>query len=268
MKVLLSVLLVANVLLYGWFHGWLGPWGGDGREPGRLDRQVQADRVTVLGPASAQPGAGSSEGPATAPPTGAGATATTAPPSPPGATAAATAAAPGAPDPGSVPPADPAAIVALLRGATCAEIGPMSEVDAVRVQVALDAVVPDLLVQTRRTDEVTSWWVYLPPMAGIDPQARAAEVRARGVKETYVMPDGAWRGAISLGLFRQEDLAVSLQRSIADRGVPNVRVAPRGPGPGRVMLQVRPVPAEVAAELARLRAVMPEAVARPCPPRG
>jgi hypothetical protein len=82
------------------------------------------------------------------------------------------------------------------------------------------------------------------------------------------MPDGAWRGAISLGLFRQEDLAVALQRSIADRGVPNVRVAPRGPGPGRVTLQVRPVPAEVAAELARLRAVMPEAVARPCPPRG
>jgi type II secretory pathway component PulM len=82
------------------------------------------------------------------------------------------------------------------------------------------------------------------------------------------MPDGTWKGAISLGLFRQEELAAALQRSITERGVKGARVAPRGPSPGRITLQVRPVPDAVVAELGRLRASMPEAVARPCAPKG
>jgi acetyl-CoA carboxylase biotin carboxylase subunit len=40
------------------------------------------------------------------------------------------------------------------------------------------------------------------------------------------------------------------------------------PSPGRITLQVRPVGEAVAAELARLRAAIPDAVARPCAARG
>jgi hypothetical protein len=69
---------------------------------------------------------------------------------------------------------------------------------------------------------------------------------------------------VSLGLFRQEDLALGLQRAITARGVRNVRVAPRGPGPGPMTLRVRPVPEVLLAELPRLRAALPDAIARPC----
>jgi hypothetical protein len=169
--------------------------------------------------------------------------------------------------PGGASQADPAAIAALLKGAACVEIGPMGEVEAVRVQVALDAVAPDLAVSTRRAEDITSYWVYLPPSSA-DLAKRLAELRARGVTDTYLMPDGTWKGAISLGLFRQEELAAALQRSITERGVKGARVAPRGPSPGRITLQVRPVPDAVVAELGRLRASMPEAVARPCAPKG
>jgi hypothetical protein len=291
MKLLLSLLVVANVLLFGWFRGWMAPLGGDGRDPGRIARQVEPQQIRVL-PAAAPSGAANTSGaaprrdggaspaaasPAAASPPGAsppgasppGASPPGASPpgtSPPGTPAPASAAAPSAPTV-EPPPPDPASIVASLRGAACVEIGPMSESEAVRVQVALDAVATDLTVTTRRAEDITSYWVYLPP-SSVDLAQRLADLRARGVTDTYVMPDGNWRGAISLGLFRQEELAVGLQRSIGERGVKGVRVAPRGPSPGRITLQVRPVPDSVAAELARLRAPMPDAVARPCPARG
>lgn len=143
----------------------------------------------------------------------------------------------------------------------------MGEFEAVRVQVALDAVAPDLTVTTRRAEDISSYWVYLPPST-VDVQKRLADLRARGVTDVYPMPDGTWKGAISLGLFRQEELAVGLQRSISDRGVKGVRVAPRGPSPGRMTLQVRPVPNAVPIELAKLRTTFPEAASRPCGPRG
>lgn len=253
MKLLLSLLVVANVLLFGWFRGWMAPFGGDGRDPGRIERQVEPERLRIV------PG----------PPAG---------PSPVGrgSRAGAADAAPGAPEVASAPPVtpvplppppSPAALGVVLRAAGCAEIGPMSEQDAVRVQVMLDAVVQDLVVTTQRAEDITSWWVYVAPSSG-DIARRVADLRERGVSDLYVMPDGQWKGAISFGLFRQEELAVALQKTIAQKGVRNVRVAPRGPSAGRIMLQVRPIGDALVAELPKLRTAMPEAISRPCASRG
>ena len=232
MKQLLVFLVVANVLLFGWFRGWMAPLGGDGREPQRLQRQVQPQELTVA-PASRRPGGAA---PAA------------------GRSAAASADAPTRP--ADLPPG--------AAAGDCVAFGPLTEVEAVRAQAALDAAAADLSITLVREDEITSWWVYLPAAPG-DLARRVAELRGRGITDIYVMPDGAWRGAISLGLFRQEELAVALARAISDRGVRGVRVAPRGPAPGRLVLQVRPATGAVAAELERLRAQHPEAAARPCP---
>ena len=254
MKLLLSLLVVANVLLFGWLRGWMAPFGGDGREPGRLGRQVAPDALRVLPVARPSPGTPSSGGGGSPGATG------------PAGAAAATPA--GTAEPGGAAGAPTgAALLAALRAASCAEVGPMSEAEAVRVQVALDAVAPDLAISTQRAEDTTSWWVYLAP-GPIETPRRIAELRERGVTDTYVMPDGPWKGAISLGLFRQEELAVALQKSIAARGVRGVRVAPRGPSPGRITLQVRPVGDALVAELSRLAAAIPEAVVRPCAARG
>jgi len=290
-KLVLTLLVVANMLLFGWFRGWMAPLGGDGREPERVGRQFGEERLRVVpvGRLSDPGAAGRPNAPAPpaatqSPPPAA----TQSPPpaatqSPPPVKAASPSSALASlPDPSLpavlpqpteapsgplVPPwsdASPAALAALLRAAQCVEAGPLSESDAVRVQAALDAVAPDLAVQMRRLEDVTSWWVYLPPST-VDNARRVADLRQRGINDTYVMPDGAWRGSISLGLFRQEELAAALARSIAERGVRGVRVAPRGPGPGRVVLQVRPVTAAMLTEIQRLRAALPEAGFRPCP---
>ena len=253
MKLVLSLLVVANVLLFGWLRGWMAPFGGDGREPGRMERQVSPDALRIV--PAARPPAGTPTGAGGAAGTGAG---TGAPPS--GGAAA--------PEPGGAAVAlSGTALVAALRAANCAELGPMSEAEAIRVQVALDAVVADLAVTSQRAEDTTSWWVYLPP-GPADNAKRIADLRERGVTDTYVMPDGPWKGAVSLGLFRQEELAVALQKSIAARGVRGVRVAPRGPSPGRITLQVRPIGEAAVAEIVKLRAAIPDAVARPCAARG
>jgi hypothetical protein len=245
MKLLLSGLVVVNLLLFGWFRGWMAPFGGDGREPGRIDRQVRPDdlRIVPVPRAATAPAANAAGGAGrsgSAESTGAGS---------------------GGPGGGAVS-------AGALRQAGCAEIGPLSEADSVRVHTALDAVAAvELSITTQRSDEVTSWWVFVPPASG-DAARRVAELRERGVGDTYVMPDGIWKGAISLGLFRQEELATTLQRSLAQKGVKGVRVSPRGPAPGRLTLQVQPVDDAVAAEILKLRAGWPEASVRTCVRRG
>jgi hypothetical protein len=266
MKLFLSLLVVANVLLFGWFRGWMAPFGGDGRDPGRIERQVEPERLRVVPGLRAGPGPTGGDaraGVADAAPGAPGiAPAPPAPPAPPVPLPP-----PPAPPVPLPPPPSPAALGVVLKAAGCAEIGPMSEQDAVRVQVMLDAVVQELVVTTQRAEDITSWWVYVAPSSG-DIARRVADLRERGVSDLYVMPDGQWKGAISFGLFRQEELAVALQKTIAQKGVRNVRVAPRGPSAGRITLQVRPIGDALVVELPKLRTAMPEAIARPCASRG
>ena len=48
MKFVLIALAAANLALFAWFQGWMAPYGGDGREPQRLERQIGADRIKVV----------------------------------------------------------------------------------------------------------------------------------------------------------------------------------------------------------------------------
>lgn len=57
LRTLLALVLLANLLFFGWAGGWLAPTfpapGAGEREPGRLAAQVAPERVTVLAPAAA-----------------------------------------------------------------------------------------------------------------------------------------------------------------------------------------------------------------------
>ncbi|MFM1990720.1 MAG: hypothetical protein RJA99_3677 [Pseudomonadota bacterium] len=249
MKAFLSLLVVANLLLFGWFRGWMAPFGGDGREPQRLERQVSPERLRIVGAPRAQ----------TAP----------AAPSAPAAPASSTAAGGAAPTPpaaaaASEPPASPAALAAAMKAANCAELGPLSEPETVRLHAAFESMPGEFATSTRRADEISSWMVFVVSRPN-ELQKRLDDLRERGVKDLYVLPESsAWRGAVSLGLFKQEDLALALQKSVAARGVRNVRVAPRGAGSGPMTVQVRPASDTLIGELPKLRAAIPAAVARPC----
>ena len=50
MRVVLLLLVAANLLAFAWGQGWLTPIIGDVRQPERMGRQVGPDRLRVLGP--------------------------------------------------------------------------------------------------------------------------------------------------------------------------------------------------------------------------
>lgn len=50
MNYLIGALVVANLLCFAWFNGWMAPFGGDGREPDRITRQIEPQRLRIVPP--------------------------------------------------------------------------------------------------------------------------------------------------------------------------------------------------------------------------
>lgn len=235
MRVLLALLVIGNLLLYGWFQGWMAPYGGDGREPSRLARQVMPERVRIVpGPTSSDDptkgkDGGSSGGspPAGQAADGAGSAAGAAPgsvlPMPPEAPSASTLQA-GIPQP------------AWVAGG-CAEIGPLTETQALAIQTALIAqpIHATLLLPVG----TETWWVYVWPSAG-EAQARLEAIRARKiVDEVVLMREGGLRGAIVMGRFKDVGNALALQRKLLLAGETDVRLAARGGPPSTSVLRIQ-----------------------------
>ena len=48
MRLIVPALLVANVLAFAWWQGWLDPWVGAKREPERLARQIEPQVLRIV----------------------------------------------------------------------------------------------------------------------------------------------------------------------------------------------------------------------------
>ena len=240
MKALLALLVIANLLLYGWFHGWLSPYGGDGREPQRMARQVMPERLRIVSTgtqgqdqeASAQ--GGGQAGPGSDPPA-AGAEAPSAP------------SGPGAAGGGNLlpmPPESPSDS-ALQAGSPpsnwtasgCVELAPLTEAQSLTVQSALAD--QPYLFTTLLPAGTETWWVYVWPPQG-EAQARLEALRARKlVDEIVQIREGVMRGAIVLGRFRDPNNALALQRRAMLAGETGVRIAARGGPPATSVLRIQ-----------------------------
>jgi hypothetical protein len=237
MKALLALLVIANLALYGWFHGWLAPYGGDGREPQRMARQVLPERLRIV-PGSSGPDqdalassrevsasgdeAPGSQGNADSPKGGA---LLPMPPESPSASALQ----------GASPPA-------AWVAAGCVELAPLSEGQALAVQGALGD--QSLLFTMLLPAGTETWWVYVWPPQG-QAQARFEALRARRlIDEVVLMREGALRGAIVLGRFRDVSNALALQRKLLLAGETQVRLAARGGPPATTLLRMQAADSE------------------------
>lgn len=245
MKPWLIGLLLANLVLFAWFRGWMAPYGGDGRDPARLERQTSADRIRVV------PSQNKQSLTSEIPKTDTGSKADILRQTGTDATGDA---------------ASSAGPMAAVRGALCAELGPLAEADAVRLQVALDTVIPDLDIRMLRPQGADAWWLLMAPTGG-DGRRRLDELRAKGIRgETVaVIREGAWKGAVVLGRFRAEADAQAMQRSMLERGVAGSRIVPRGAPPARLVLQVMPMSDALESELTRQAESLSELSPRACP---
>ncbi|HVL58849.1 MAG TPA: hypothetical protein VM491_20300, partial [Burkholderiaceae bacterium] len=156
-------------------------------------------------------------------------------------------------------------IAAPMAAVPCLELGPVDERAGLQLLAGFDEVAPGVPIQLRRLEETTSYVVFVPPADTLaEAQRRLGELRRSGLEDVYLFGDGAFRNAISLGLYRTRDAAAALQRSLQQRGIIEARVAPRGPGQGRLLISLLEPAPELLAELQRLHAAGSAIDVRPC----
>ncbi len=120
----------------------------------------------------------------------------------------------------------------------------------VLVRLGLQSVVnQEAIVQEDRR-----FWVYYPPLKTERlAQEKAAEIKALGLEEIFIVQDSQWRNAISFGLFQDEQLASALLRGLRAKGVKGATKALRSPGKSLSSLLIKAVGADTALALHEIK---------------
>lgn len=237
------LLVFVNLVFFVWAGGYLGRPDG-GREPERLKTQLNAERLRLVGEV---------EPAKTVPP----------PPLPeeqqPAPAPAGPANAEESPDKsGKATDAAEAAVEVV-----CRRVGPMAGPDAATLKAAL-AGKAEVKIESGAVE--TSYWVHVPaPASGSRGTTDKAieELKAAGIKDYFVVTeDGPTRGAISLGLYHQEDAAKDFIQRLARKGIKSAQIAPKERKTDKVLVWVRGGSAALEKPLAGLKAEPAD-----CPPR-
>ena len=107
----------------------------------------------------------------------------------------------------------------------CVEWRGLNLVEFAQVREQLKAMVGERAMSFTEVPLNTRHWVIFPPLPS--PQSAAAklnELAAAGVQDAFVVKDGAWLNAISLGLYANDEAARRRVREVEDKGVLGTRV--------------------------------------------
>jgi hypothetical protein len=229
MRALFLLLGLANLAAFAWWHYQSPAEAGLDRLP--LARQIEPEKLKIVPPAElAKPAARK--------------------PAPPPAAAAAAPVAASAP---SLP--------------ACLEWGSFTLTDAPRAEKLLEPLNLGSRLAQRRTEETAGWWVFMPPQGSRQAALKkAAELKNLGIDEFFVVTDeGAYRWAVSLGVFRNEDAARARLAALRTQGVRTAQVGPREMVVPKLWLQVSAVDAAGEARLKEIAATIEGSELRPCP---
>jgi len=151
------------------------------------------------------------------------------------------------------------------RNVACLEWGTFTADDADRAEQALTSLAPGLKF-TSRDDEATTWWVFMPPQGSrAAAVGKAGELKRLGITEYFIVQDDPkFRYAVSLGIFRTRDAAVSHLEQLRAKGVRTAQVGRRDGKDSKLWFEVRDVPKAVAAKLNDLPKGFPGSVVREC----
>jgi len=121
--------------------------------------------------------------------------------------------------PTSVPTPNPVA------EALCLEWRGLNLEEFARVREQLKALVGEQVMSFAEVPLNTRRWVIFPPLPSAQSaEAKLSELAAAGVKDVFVVKEGAWQNAISLGLFANEEAAGRRLRELEGKGVFGTRV--------------------------------------------
>jgi len=138
---------------------------------------------------------------------------------------------------------------------------PLTEADAFKAALA------GLSVDIKPVEASSSYWVHIPPQpnkAAAD--KKAAELKALGIKDFYIMQDeGANFLALSLGLFKSEAAANEFLQGMAKRGVKSARIEARAATPQQARAIVKGAAESLNQRLPPLLEKLPGASVGECP---
>jgi hypothetical protein len=228
MKKLFLALLLVNVVLAAWLRGLFGA-PGQGREPGRLEQQIAAERIRVLTDQEVQQiekRAGEAK-----------------PAAPPG-----------------LAPLQPEATVA------CVEIGEfVNDAQLVRLREKLTALrLTDRA--SEQTRERPGWYlVYLPAEKSLfEAEQRAEQLRSQGLQDLVIYKEGQLRFSIGLGSFRDRDLARKQVTQLERRGVRGARVADNPSSVRSTRVLIRGADSALIQQLVDAQKDFPQQKLQPC----
>ena len=225
MRLTFFILLLLALGLYAWQHGALGGLPESGREPERVARQIEPERIRAMTQDEVQRLREKVK--------------------------------------------DVPSLLAtqnLVAGQGCVDFGDFSAEQAGQVAPRLGELNLGERMTSRQV-EIPGWYmVYIPPAkTRADVDRRADELKKRGVKELLVIADNSpMRFGISLGAFRDRDLAVKHRADLERRGVKDARVADTPSTQPGIRFSIRGVDATLAQQLAAMQKDFPTAKVAPC----
>ncbi len=211
LRIVVIVLIFANLLALAIWKGWLGGGPSHG-EPERLSNQLNPDKIRLMAEAP-QPVAKP----------------LVVPPSPVDATTVeekieAPAPVPPVPAPEAVAPQ------------ACVVFAGLSTDQARELSARIAKSGTGFTLTESRSEAPSSWWVHVPsPGSKEASDKKAAELRRLGIDDLFIMQEpGPNQFAISLGLYKNEQAATRHLEALKDKGVRSAQIVTRGAGSVRL----------------------------------
>jgi hypothetical protein len=207
MKWIVGLLLLANLLLFGWMR-----WGNKltvDVDAATAQAALNPDKIKLLetlAASAAMPASATAAGMALP------ASASVATSSP------------------VVPVSAPlVAAIAPTKALNCAEWGEFSGDDLTHAQQALAELKLGNRLTQRSVERNHGYWVYIPPLKKrAEVENKIAQLKERGVNDYFVVQEkGPWLNAISLGVFKTEEAAQKYLVLLHSNGVRSAKLGER-----------------------------------------
>ncbi|WP_205231041.1 SPOR domain-containing protein [Azospira oryzae] len=251
MRVLVFLLVLANLLFFVFARGYLG--GGDNPDGERLHQQLQPERIVIV--SKGEPAAEAAEKPATeapAPvakedaPASQGVAETPVPAASQATDKKGDEKKPEEKKPEEKKNENKKAEEKRAQACLAWPDLPAAEADAL-VALAKKRYPSLTLSRSVVSAEGGSHWVYIPPLASkADAERKAGELKKLGVTEFFIVTEaGANQYAISLGIFSSEQGAKDQLDSLKAKGVRSAKVGLRGGKTTAVHVEARGDPTQI-----------------------
>lgn len=140
--------------------------------------------------------------------------------------------------------------VQALAGSPCVEFSGIPGNDAGRAREAFATLQLGERLSERRIDDITRYWVYMPPARDRrSAEANMAQLRRQGVSDMSIRPDNA----ISLGVFSTEEAARRFAAALENKGVKGAEYGPFAREMREMVMLVREPDTETVARLTVLQ---------------